>query len=150
MATRRSKSGRYTRTKTRRRKSKPKTNLLNVAQSVIVANAITQGPTGGGLVEFFTSKDGGGSSFTITARELMSYAMSGTGGIYGPSAVKAGIDATPQAVMLRNIKKNWPAMVASAIVVPVAFNVATKMLRKPIILPANRLLKTTGLDVKLG
>ena len=123
---------------------------MNVAQSVIVANAITQGATGGGLVEFFTSKDGGGSSFNITARELLSYAMGGTGGIYGPSAVRAGIDATPQAVMLRNIKNNWPAMVGTAILVPVAFNVATKMLRKPVILPANRLLKSTGLDIKLG
>jgi hypothetical protein len=28
--------------------------------------------------------------------------------------------------------------------------VAKKLLRKPVILPANRLLKSTGLDVKLG
>ncbi|MDA8594614.1 hypothetical protein N9L85_04510 [Euryarchaeota archaeon] len=111
---------------------------------------MSQGATGGGLVEFFTATDGGGSSFNLTARELLNYAMGGSGGIYGPSAVKAGIDATPQAVMLRNIKQNWPMMVGTAVLVPVAFNVATKLLRKPVILPANRMLKSVGLtDVKV-
>ena len=148
MATRSRKNGRFTKT-TRRRRSKPKTNLLNVAQSLIIANAMSQGATGGGLVEFFTATDGGGSSFNITARELVNYAMGGSGGIYGPSAVKAGIDATPQAVMMRNIKANWPMMVGTAILVPVAFNAAKKVLRKPLILPANRMLKSVGMDVKL-
>ena len=142
------KNGRFTKT-TRRRRSKPKTNLLNVAQSLIIANAMSQGATGGGLVEFLTATDGGGSSFTITARELVNYAFGGNGGIYGPSAVKAGIDATPQAVMLRNIKANWPMMLGTAVLVPVGFNVAKKLLRKPVILPANRMLKSVGLDVKV-
>ena len=148
MARKRS-NGRFTKSTRTRRRSKPKTNLSNVAQSLIIANAISQGATGGGLVEFFTSSDGGGSSFNITARELLNYAMGGSGGIYGPSAVRAGIDATPQAVMIRNIKANWPMMLGTAVLVPVAFNVATKLLRKPVILPANRMLKSVGLDVKV-
>ena len=110
---------------------------------------MTQGATGGGLVEFFTSSDGGGSSFNITFRELVDYAMGGSGGIYGPSAVRAGIDATPQAVMLRNIKANWGMMLGTAVLVPVAFNVASKLLKKPVLLPANRMLKSVGLDVKV-
>ena len=110
---------------------------------------MSRGATGSGLVEFFTSKDGGGSSFNITARELVDYAMGGSGGIYGPSATRAGIDATPQAVMLRNIKNNWGMMLGTAVVVPVVFNVATRLLRKPVILPANRMLKSVGMDVKL-
>ena len=138
-------NGRFTKS-TRRRRSKPKTNLSNVAQSLIVANAVVSGATNSGLIEFFTSSDGGGSSFNITARELVNYAMGGSGGIYGPSAVRAGIDATPQAVMIRNIKANWPMMLGTAVLVPVAFNVATKLLRKPVILPANRMLKSVGLD----
>ena len=142
-------NGRFTKS-TRRRRSKPKTNLSNVAQSLIIANAVVSGATNSGLVEFFTSSDGGGSSFNITARELVDYfVMGGSGGIFGPSAVNAGIDATPQAVMMRNIKANWPTMLGTAIFVPVAFNVATKLLRKPVILPANRMLKSVGLDVKV-
>ena len=109
---------------------------------------MSRGATGNGLVEFFTNtaKDG---SFNINARELVDYAMGGSGGIYGPSASGAGIDATPQAVMLRNIKNNWGMMLGTAVVVPVVFNVATRLLRKPVILPANRMLKSVGMDVKL-
>jgi hypothetical protein len=107
---------------------------------------MTHGATGGGLVEFFTATDGGGSSFNITARELVNYAMGGSGGIYGPSATRAGIDATPQAVMMRNIKNNWPTMVGTAILVPMAFSVAKKVLRKPLLTPTNRLLKQAGLS----
>ena len=111
---------------------------------------MSQGATGNGLVEFFTNKSGDGS-FNINAREIVDYfVMGGSGGIYGPSAANAGIDATPQAVMIRNIKANWPMMVGTAVLVPVAFNVATKLLRKPVILPANRMLKFVGLtDVKV-
>jgi hypothetical protein len=141
------KNGRFAKT-TRRRRSKPKTNLSNVAQSFIIANAISQGATKNGLVEFFTSTHGG-HSYELTARELLNFAMGGTGGIYGPTAAGSGIDATPQAVMLHNIKQNWPMMVGTAILVPVGFNVAKKLLRKPVILPANRMLKSVGLDVKL-
>ena len=33
--------------------------------------------------------------------------------------------------------------------IPVAANVAMKLIRKPVILPANRMLKNVGLDVKI-
>ena len=110
---------------------------------------MSQGATGNGLVQFFTNQSGDGS-FNLNARELIDYFIQGgSGGIYGPSAAGAGIDATPQAVMARNIKANWPMMVGTAILVPVAFNAAKKVLRKPLILPANRMLKSVGLDVKV-
>jgi len=111
---------------------------------------MTQGATGGGLVDFFTNTTGGTGTFNLTARELIDYfAKGGSGGIYGPSARQAGVSATPQGIMAYNIKKNWPMMVGTAILVPVAFNVAAKLLRKPVILPANRMLKSVGLDVKV-
>ena len=49
---------------------------------------------------------------------------------------------------MQNVKKNIVPLAASVIFIPMAANVATKLLR-PVILPANR-LETTGLDVKLG
>jgi len=149
MARKNRKTGKFTKS-TSRRRAKPKTNLLDISQGLIIANAMSQGATGAGLIEFFTSKDGGGSSFTITARELVDGLMGGGAGIYGPSATRAGIDATAQGVMVRNIKENWPSMVGTAIIVPIAFSVAKKILRKPVLLPANRLLKGAGLTgVKL-
>ncbi len=111
---------------------------------------MSQGATKNGLVDFFTATNGGHST-ELTARELVSYAMGGTGGIYAPTAAGLGIDNTPQAIMLHNIKKNWPMMVGTAILVPVGFSIAKKLLRKPVILPANRMLKAAGLgDVKMG
>ena len=111
---------------------------------------MSQGATNTGLVEFFTSTDGAGHSYNLTARELVNYFFQGgSGGINAGTAYGDGIEGTPQAVMLRNIKENWPMMLGTAVLVPVAFNVATKLLRQPVILPANRLLKSVGLDVKV-
>ena len=142
------KSGKFT--KSTRRRSKPKTNLTALAVSALVANSVSKNVTGAGLVEFFTSKTGGDGSFTITARELVDYLTGGNAGIYGPSAAKYGIDATPQGVMLRNIKANWLPLMIGVVGIPVVANVATKLLRKPIILPANRMLKSIGIkDVKV-
>ena len=136
--------------KSTRRRSKPKTNLTNLAVSALVANSVSQNVAGTGLIDFFTNKTGGGSSFVITLPELIDGIRGGTGGVYGPSAAAYGIDQTPQAVMMRNLKKNAVPLAISIVAIPAIAKVATKLLRKPMILPANRMLKATGLDVKLG
>ena len=106
------------------------------------------GATNNGIVSFLTDTRGGGSSFTITAREMVDYFINGgSGGIFGQSAINAGIDATPQAVMMRNIKENWPNMVMAGIGIPVAFTVGKKLLGKSILRPARKMLKATGLEV---
>lgn len=113
---------------------------------------MTQNVANAGLVEFFTSDDkgAGASSFTITLPELINGLRGGTGGVYGPTAANYGIAQTPQAVLMHNLKKNWVPLTVSVIAIPAIARVATKMLRKPLVLPANRMLKSTGLDVKLG
>lgn len=106
------------------------------------------GATGNGIVSFFTDTKGGGSSFTLTAREMVNYFVDGgAGGIHAGSALKAGIDATPQGVILMNIKKNWPQMVMAGVGIPVAFTVGKKLLGKSILRPARKMLKATGLEV---
>jgi hypothetical protein len=40
-------------------------------------------------------------------------------------------------------------MAMGVILIPVAVKTATKLIRKPVILPANRMLKSVGLDVKI-
>ena len=121
---------------------------MNVAQSYLVANAMIAGATNNGIVSFLTDTKGGGSSFTITAREMVDYFINGgSGGIFGQSAINAGIDATPQAVMMRNIKENWPQMLAAGIFIPAGFHVAKKLLGKSILRPTRKMLKATGLEV---
>lgn len=72
----------------------------------------------------------------ITLREILSGAQTS-----GPSIGDA---------IMQNVQKNFVPLAASVVLIPMFANVATKLLRKPVILPANRLLKSTGLDVKLG
>jgi hypothetical protein len=55
-----------------------------------------------------------------------------------------------QEVVVKNIKKNWVEIGLGVVLIPVAANIITKVIRKPVILPANRMLKSVGLkDVKL-
>jgi len=146
----RRKNGRFTRQTKTRRRSKPKTNIANVAVSAVVANSITTGMFNSNLVDFFTGRRdgkfvaGGDGSYRLTLPELLG--LAGSGGVGG--TYSQGLDL--QTVLMRNIKKNALPMITTAIVAPMIANVAKKVLRKPVILPANRLLKTTGLDVKLG
>jgi hypothetical protein len=50
---------------------------------------------------------------------------------------------------MENIKANWLPLMVGVVGIPVVAKVATKLIRKPIILPANRMLKSVGLDVKV-
>jgi hypothetical protein len=148
MATRNRKNGCLSKT-TRRRRSKPKTNLTNIAVSALVANSITQGAFNANLIDFFTGKmdgvykAGSDGSWRMTLPELLGVAgRQGFGGTYG-----AGIDF--QSALMKNLKANWVQMAAGVILIPVVAKTATKLIRKPVILPANRMLKSVGLDVKV-
>ena len=83
---------------------------------------------------------GTNSSHEITLKELFDLAIGGTGNIH-PASFPDGI----MGVMKRNLKNNGLQMAASAIVIPIAFKVGTKLLRKPVITPMNRMLKMAGL-----
>jgi len=124
--------------------------LANIAVSAVVANSITEGMFNANLIDFFTGRRdgkfvaGGDGSTRLTLPELLG--LAGSGGVGG--TYSAGYDF--QTVMIANLKKNALPMITTAIVAPMIGNIAKKVLRKPVILPANRLLKSTGLDVKLG
>jgi len=60
-----------------------------------------------------------------------------------------GTGRSLQTELVRNFKANWGMMAIGVIGIPIAANVAMKLIRKPIILPANRMLKNVGLDVKI-
>ena len=117
--------------------------------SAVVANAITEGVFQSNIVDFITGrtdgvfKAGADGSYRLTLPELLGLGAGGIGGNYSKGY---GF----QRVVSDNIKKNFVPMMGTVILAPMVANLATKVLRKPVILPANRLLKTTGLDVKLG
>ena len=48
-----------------------------------------------------------------------------------------------------NLKGNWVTLTAGVVGIPILVNTVSKLVRKPIILPMNRMLKKSGLDVKV-
>ena len=153
MATRRRKTGQFKKS-TSRRRSKPKTNLTNLAISGLVANSIVKGAFNTNLYEFVTGNTenarmgngnpfGGDGSYVMSLPELLGIGPSKFGGNYG-----SGIDF--QSALMKNVKANWGEIAIGVILIPIAANVIQKVIRKPVILPANRMLKSIGLkDVKV-
>jgi len=133
---------------TRRRRSKPKTNLTNLAVSALVANTITQGMFNSNIVDFVTGRKdgvyraGSDGSLRLTLPELLGVGSVKLGGNYG-----SGYDL--QSVLMKNFKENWAMTLGGVVLIPVAARTITKLIRKPVILPANRMLKSVGLDVKV-
>jgi len=140
-------NGRFTKS-TRRRRSKPKTNLGNLAVSALVANSVTQGMFNSNLVEFVTgntdspNRYGSDGATVMSLPELLGFGSVPFGGNHGAggSLMKS---------LETNLRANWGSIAVGVIGIPILANVAMKLIRKPIILPANRMLKNVGLDVKI-
>ena len=149
MAMRNRKNGRFS--KTTRRRSKPKTNLTNLAVSALVANSVTQGMFNTNLVEFATGntnapnghRAGFDGASIISLPELLGI---GNGVAFGGNYGSGG---SLMKSLESNFRANWGSMAIGVIGIPIVANVAMKLLRKPVILPANRMLKSVGLDVKV-
>jgi len=146
-ARRNRKNGRFTRRTTTRRRKKT-TNLSQVAQQYLIADAISRGLFDVNLLTFVGLRQDFGGSFTtgnnsneLTAREIIDRLMGGTGGM-SSTWQERGMEN----VIKYNLRKNGGMMLASVIGIPIAFKVGTKLLRKPILTPANRMLKAAGLS----
>ena len=85
---------------------------------------------------------GGDGSMRLTLPELLGLGKGGIGGNYS-----AGYDL--QSVVTDNFKANWGSIAVGVVLIPVIAKTATKLIRKPVILPANRMLKSFGMDVKI-
>jgi hypothetical protein len=160
----------------RRRTRKParrqpkKTNLLNVAQSVIIGNAVTQGLFNTNMFEFATGRIGGaytpgaiGESNKITLPELLgagmgshTYKISGQAGQYGSSSTQTvnigygGVvaPATLGSVVQDNLKNNGVSMATTLVITPIAFKVIGKLASKPR-REFNKLARMVGLPVSM-
>jgi len=100
------------------------------------------------IAEFVTGrvngsyKPGADGSTVLTLPELFGAGPGGIGGNYGSGY-------TLEKVLMKNLKDNWLQIAMGVVVIPVVAKSVTKLIRKPVILPANRMLKSVGLDVKL-
>lgn len=155
---------------TRKRSPPKKTNLLNVAQSVIIGNAVTQGLFNTNMFEFATGRIGGvnasgsiGTSTQITLPELLGAGMGtyttkigGQSTQYGGSSystVNVGYGgvvapATLGSVVQDNLKNNGVSMATTLVLTPIAFKVIGKLASKPR-REFNKLARMVGLPVSM-
>lgn len=126
------------------------TNVLNIAQSVILGNAVTQGLFNTNMFEFVTGRINGaytpgamGQSAQITLPELLGAGM-GVGatsssvgsGIFQqtittPGAGYGGVHGSFSQAIMDNIKANGVSTLTTLVVTPIAFNVISKLAGKP-------------------
>jgi hypothetical protein len=143
----------------RKSKAKPRSrtaknvNILNIAESALLANAVTQGLFNSNLKDFvFGTRDGayvagrdGGDRLTLP--EIFGVGSKiAFGGNYG-SNPQVGFENFSSTVMT-NAKNNFMTMGTSLILIPIGFTVASKLTKKPRA-TTNKLLKMTGLGVKV-
>jgi len=141
--------------RTRTRRTAKNLNLASLAESALLANAITQGFFNASLNDFVMggASVGASGASSITARELISGM---TGGSYGTSYKQPGIlGGRPStggrgfgAQVQQNLKDNGLGMVVSLALIPAGFKVFNKLSRKPRSM-MNKALGMSGLPVKV-
>jgi len=137
-------------------------NLASLAESALLANAITQGFFNASLNEFVMGQASTGmtGASSITARELISGITGGSYGTtyktsVGSASVGYGVKPTSYtggmgfgAQVQQNLKDNGLGMVVSLALIPAGFKVFNKLSRKPRSM-MNKALGMSGLPVKV-
>jgi len=141
------------------RRKKQDINLLGVAEAVLMANVACEGLFNVGVVGFVTGKhssQGGpkgyfpsNSDTVITLPELLGFDQNINQ--FAPNAApsyKAFSSSGAMEVIKNNFQTNGMMMGIQLITIPVGFKLLNRVTRKPRTM-ANRLLKNTGLGVKV-
>jgi hypothetical protein len=138
---------------------------LKVAEQVLVANAVTSGLFNANLREFITGRTPVGSYASlynpsnkdnlITLPEMLGIdrqvgTATGTAG----QTLRVGFLAASPALQAEKIKENLMengmSMIGQVIAIPLAFRFGKKFLAKPLINPANKLIRMAGVkEVKV-
>jgi hypothetical protein len=135
-----------------RRRTAKNINILNIAESALLANAVTQGLFNSNLKDFVMGTQNGNfnpgadGGDRLTLPEIFGVGPGGFGGSYGVKP-QVGFENFSSAVMT-NAKNNFMTMATSLILIPIGFTVASKLTKKPRA-TTNKLLKMTGLGVKV-
>ena len=145
------------------------TNLLGLAQSIVIGNAVTQGLFKTNMYEFVTGRiDGNPSNITsgnvfysdqITLPELLGAGLgkmsgeeggpmgtAGYGGVVPFGSGGQGVNFTDQ--VMKNVRAGGVQMATTLEVAPIAFKVFSKLARKPRA-EFNKLARTVGLPVTM-
>ena len=86
------------------------------------------------------------NSWELSAQELIGALFGGNAGI--DSKWGSGMyDPTIMGVIQRNLKTNGGMMLAQIVGIPIAFKYGRKLLAKPLIRPANKLLAPAGVRI---
>jgi len=148
-----------------RSRSRPKTtNVLNLAQSVILGNAVTTGLFNANMYEFVTGRISGtyspgsfGTRSQITLPELLGAGMGASsnpmiGGQPVPGlAMQAGYGGTYGnfgTAVMDNIKANAIPTITTLVATPIVFKVISRLASKPR-REFNKLARTVGLPVSM-
>ena len=149
--------GRFTKKNSRRRRGKAPISVTNVGVQLAVANAVTMGLFNTNLSDFFTGRRDGkyvagfDGAQRLTLPELLGAGSLALGGTYAgkgetPHASYDGLAAT----LKTNLMSNGPMMAAQVIMIPVGVKMAKKFLAKPLINPANKIIRSVGIkEVKI-
>ena len=135
---------------TRKRISRPKFNVFNTAQAVVLGNVVTQGMFNANMWEFFSGRTGGASFYNgnqtdnvITLPEMLGFDQMGFRS--GQPVVYKSIDAGFQSEkIIQNLKDNGFMMSAQLLLVPVGFKVLKKV-SSPVRREAGKMLKYAGI-----
>lgn len=149
--------------KTTRRSAPKKTNLLNVAQSVILGNAVTEGLFNTNMYEFVTGRINGeyspgtvATSSQITLPELLGAGFGATekirastfGAITSSPAGYGGVHGSFGDAVKSNLQANGIQMMTTLVVTPIAFKVISKLASKPR-REFNKLARSVGLPISM-
>jgi hypothetical protein len=142
----------------RKSKAKPRSrtaknvNILNIAESALLANAVTQGLFNSNLKDFVMGTENGvynagaDGGDRLTLPEILGIGKIPFGGSYG-AVPKKGFENFSSAVMT-NVKANFLTMGVQLIAIPIGFTLASRLTKKPRA-SANKLLAYTKLGVKV-
>ena len=136
-----------------RSRSKPKLNLIDTGVSLLIANSVSTNVTGLNLREFLFAGTGLASTdergFNPTNRNWNNNVTLME--IFGGSQLMAtkGRTETPGQQLVMNAKANAVPLMVAVIGIPIVAKVSKKFLRAPILTPVNRVLKMSGLGVKV-
>ena len=159
---RRNKNGQFTKKTTRRRRASPSsaprrsrgkqaTSVLKVAETALVANAVTQGMFNADLRTFITGRINGAyrpslADNVITLPEMLGFDRAATKGMGGKPTGGVSIPAGLQMETIkRNVQANALTMGLQIVGLPLAFKYGKKILSKPVINPTNKLLRSVGI-----
>lgn len=132
-----------------RRRRKQGLSLLNVAETVMLANATTQTLFNTNAYNFVAGGSGFGAGNEITLRELFNPSQvvaqrASSGGYLGGGGGSASQTASTFSLVQSNLSENWVMGASQMIIIPLTFK-AIKAIGRPGISKINTMLRKVGI-----